>query len=70
MPTAALSSDIKNRPLLRKNRTLRRNKVPRSVPVQTVSPEPVVKLAPEIQHLVNLVKMAAYQAESDLFRAV
>lgn len=48
----------------------RRNKVPRRVPVQTVSPEPVVKLAPEIQHLVNLVKMVAYQAESDLFRAV
>ncbi|MCC6234852.1 MAG: hypothetical protein IT580_19570 [Verrucomicrobiales bacterium] len=38
--------------------------------MQTVSPEPVVKLAAEIQHLVNLVKMVAYQAESDLFRAV
>jgi hypothetical protein len=30
----------------------------------------VVKLAPEVQHLVNLVKMVAYQAESDLFRAL
>lgn len=48
----------------------RRNKVPRRVPVQSVSPEPVVKLAPEVQHLVNLVKMVAYQAESDLFRDV
>ncbi len=48
----------------------RRNKVPRRVPVQSVSSEPVVKLAPEIQHLVNPVKMVAYQAESDLFRAV
>jgi transposase len=48
----------------------RRNQVPRRVPVQSVSPEPVVKLAPEVQHLVNLVKMVAYQAESDLFRAL
>jgi hypothetical protein len=27
-------------------------------------------LAPEIQHLTNIAKMVAYQAESDLFRAV
>jgi hypothetical protein len=48
----------------------RRKKVPKRVPVQSVSSEPVVKLAPEIQHLTNIVKMVAYQAESDLFRAV
>jgi transposase len=48
----------------------RRQKVPRRVPVQSVSSEPVVKLAPEIQHLTNLVKMVAYQAESDLLRTV
>jgi hypothetical protein len=30
----------------------------------------VLKLAPEIQHLTNLVKMVAYQAESDLLRTV
>jgi hypothetical protein len=48
----------------------RRDKVPRRVPVQSVSAEPVVKLAPEIQHLINLVKMVAYQAESDLVRTV
>jgi transposase len=48
----------------------RRKNVPRRVPVQSVSSEPVVKLAPEIQHLTNIVKMVAYQAESDLFRAV
>jgi len=48
----------------------RRSKVSRRVLVQSVSLEPVVKLAPEIQHLVNLVKMVAYQAESDLFRVV
>ena len=48
----------------------RRDKVPRRVPVQIVTPEPVVKLAPEIKHLTNLVKMVAYQAESELVRAV
>lgn len=48
----------------------RRQKIPRRVPVQSVTSEPVVKLAPEIQHLTNLVKMVAYQAESDLLRLV
>jgi hypothetical protein len=48
----------------------RRNKVPRRVPVQTLSAEPVVKLAPESQHLTNLIKMVAYQAESNLLRMV
>jgi len=47
-----------------------RKKIPRRVPVQSVTSEPVVKLAPEIQHLTNLVKMVAYQAESDLLRLV
>jgi transposase len=44
--------------------------VPRRVPVQAVSEKPVVKLAPERKHLTNLIKMVAYQAESDLVRAV
>lgn len=44
--------------------------VPRRVPVQTTTEEPVVKLAPERKHLTNLVKMVAYQAESDLLRLV
>ena len=44
--------------------------VPRRVAVQAVSEEPVVKLAPERKHLTNLIKMVAYQAESDLLRAV
>lgn len=48
----------------------RRNKVPRRVPVRSVTSEPVVKLAPEIKHLTNLIKMVAYQAESELLRAV
>ncbi len=48
----------------------RRATTPRRVPVQTVMDEPVVKLAPERKHLTNLVKMVAYQAESDLLRLV
>jgi transposase len=48
----------------------RRASVPRRVPVQTVTEEPVVKLAPERKHLTNLIKMVAYQAESDLLRLV
>jgi hypothetical protein len=48
----------------------RRVAVPRRVPVQSVVDEPVVKLAPERKHLTNLIKMLAYQAESDLLRLV
>ena len=48
----------------------RRAGTPRRVPVQTVMQEPVVKLAPERKHLTNLIKMLAYQAESDLLRLV
>jgi transposase len=50
--------------------TKRRTAIPRRVPVQTVTPEPVVKLAPERKHLTNLIKMVAYQAESQLLRLV
>ena len=48
----------------------RRAAVPRRVPVQAVMEAPVVKLAPERKHLTNLIKMVAYQAESDLLRLV
>jgi hypothetical protein len=48
----------------------RRAKLPRRIPVQAVSEEPVVKLAPERKHLTNLIKMVAYQAEGDLLRLV
>jgi transposase len=46
----------------------RRDKTPRQVPVQSLHEEPVVKLAPEIQHLTNRLKMVAYQTESELLR--
>ena len=39
-------------------------------PFRTVTEKPVVKLAPERKHLTNLIKMVAYQAESDLLRLV
>lgn len=48
----------------------RRAAVPRRVPVQEAIGKPVVKLAPERKHLTNLIKMVAYQAESDLLRWV
>jgi prepilin-type processing-associated H-X9-DG protein len=48
----------------------RRTRVPKRVPVQSVTEAPVVKLAPERKHLTNLIKMVAYQAESDLLRLV
>jgi transposase len=48
----------------------RRATIPRRVPVQAVSEEPVIKLAPERKHLTNLIKMVAYQTESALVRAV
>jgi hypothetical protein len=46
----------------------RRNKLPRRIPVRSATDQPIVKLAPERKHLTNLIKMVAYQAESELFR--
>ena len=48
----------------------RRAVVPRRVPVGSLTEEPVVKLAPERKHLTNVIKIVAYQAESDLLRLV
>jgi transposase len=48
----------------------RRARIPTHVPVQQVVSGEIVKLAPERQHLVSLLKMVAYQAESDLVRLV
>jgi transposase len=49
---------------------LQRAAVPRRLPVGQVVAGPVVKLAAERQHLTSLLKMVAYQAESDLFRLI
>ncbi len=48
----------------------RRAKVPQRVPVRDVVEGAVVRLAPERQHLTNVLKMVAYQAESDLVRRI
>lgn len=47
-----------------------RDRVPRRVPVQAATTAPIVKLAPERKHLTHLLKMVAYQAESELLRAI
>jgi hypothetical protein len=49
---------------------IRRAAVPRRLPVGQVVSGPVVKLATERMHLASLLKMVAYQVESDLFRLV
>jgi len=46
----------------------KRDATPSRVPVAQVVGEEVVKLSTERKHLTNLVKMVAYQAESDLAR--
>ena len=44
----------------------KRAKLPARVPVQQAVHDEAMRLAPERQHLMNLLKMVAYQAESDL----
>lgn len=48
----------------------RRATLPRQVQVRAATDKPIVKLAPERKHLTNLVKMVAYQVESDVLRMV
>ncbi len=48
----------------------KRARVPAYVPVQQLGQGEVVKLRVERKHLVDLLKMVAYQAESDLVRLV
>ena len=48
----------------------KRRKVPARVPVSIATGKDVVKLDPEHKLLTNLVKMVAYQAESDLVHLV
>jgi ribosomal protein L29 len=46
----------------------KRGAMPTRVPVEEAVPGNIVKLAPERKLLTNLLKMVAYQAESDLLR--
>jgi hypothetical protein len=48
----------------------RRAAVPQRVPIQDVIVGKIVKLAPERKHLTSLIKMVAYQAESDVVRLI
>ena len=48
----------------------KRSAMPQKVPVQKVVAEGVVKLSTERKHLTNIIKMVAYQAESDLVNLV
>ena len=48
----------------------RRGQIPRRIPVGERSSGEVIKLATERKHLTNILKMVAYQAESDLYRAL
>jgi transposase len=48
----------------------RRKKVPARVPVKDIVRDDIVKLDPERKLITNLVKMVAYQAESDLVHLV
>jgi hypothetical protein len=47
-----------------------RAKQPTRVPLRQARREESMRLAPERQHLMNLIKMVAYQAESDLFAQI
>lgn len=48
----------------------KRAAIPKRVPVQQIAPEQVIKLAVEKKHLTNVLKMVAFQAESELVRLV
>lgn len=48
----------------------RRAAIPRRIPVGKRADGEVIKLSTERKHLSNVLKMVAYQAESDLVRAV
>lgn len=47
-----------------------RARIPRRIPVGQRTGGQIIKLATERKHLTNLLKMVAYQAESDLCRAL
>jgi len=63
---AGLSAELKGALVHLGRLRARRAKLPERVPVGSVTEGAVVKLSTERKHLTNLVKMAAYQMESDL----
>ncbi len=69
---AHASLALRLRDALKRVTALERARVamPKRIPVRLVAPKGVVKLAPERKLLTNLIKMVAYQAESDLVSLV
>ena len=63
---AKMSAEIKDALTRLMRLCARRAKLPARVPVRTETQGAVVKLATERKHLTNLLKMVAYQVESDL----
>jgi prepilin-type processing-associated H-X9-DG protein len=48
----------------------RRERIPRRVPVAETTDEEIIKLATQKKHLSNVIKLVAYQAESELARLI
>lgn len=48
----------------------RRERIPRRVPVAETTTEEIIKLATQKKHLSNVIKLVAYQAESELARLI
>jgi prepilin-type processing-associated H-X9-DG protein len=46
----------------------RRERIPRRVPVARTTDEEIIKLATQKKHLTNVIKLVAYQAESEMVR--
>jgi len=46
----------------------RRERIPRRVPVSKTTEEEIIKLTTQKKHLTNVIKLVAYQAESELVR--
>ena len=46
----------------------RRARIPRRVPVAQTTDEEIIKLATQKKHLTNVIKLVAYQAESEMVR--
>ena len=63
---ASLARTVRSALQRLKSLQAKRAKLPTRVPVRQAVREETRCMAPELQHLMNLIKMVAYQAESDL----
>jgi transposase len=67
---ASLARTIRSSLQRFKDLQAKRATLPTRVPVRQAVREEIMRLAPERQHLMNLIKMVAYQAESDLVATI